>query len=503
MWHGGYSELVYMGLVANVSAALAVLASMVAAADAFESGRRRSVAVAGVCGAAALWCNPRSAIGLAVCVGSAWLIGVWRSRREAPRISLQLAIIAVIAVLLAAPELVALVRFRHLYYFVRFTSYASSLEFLSTSIDAVSLPGFGLAVLGLVAAGVAARQRYMTATVTIALLGYVTITILFAFGASALVQQLEATRLMPLQRLLTLYLSALGLHALALALAARTRVPWTSTVAEGMCVAALLFIFLGPDRLLSFWARGLYEVDRSTVKEVAIFQRVLDIADRTAPADTAILIVGSVVSTHQQLWAPVRIPGRRYFYDNWMWYWHTDHHGPHDGRRETRYKETRMVEIFSREYLAFHGIGALLVTPPAQGLANRSEHLERVFGGDYGLYVVKDPTALVSFDGARAASVTMSNHRLTASGIGHGGEAVVRHNWFPRWRATVNGLPAPLLRAKGGYMRVAIPPGQVELVLTYGLERLDLAARLAAAGGVIFVLALLGPWRARRSRLSA
>ncbi|MDQ3418186.1 MAG: hypothetical protein M3541_05305, partial [Acidobacteriota bacterium] len=223
-WHGGYSELVYMGLVANVSAALAVLASMATAADAFASGRRRSVALAGVFAAAAIWCNPRSAFGLAVCVGAAWLIAVWRSPEGVRRAIPQLVAIAFIAVLLAAPELVSLVRYRELYYFVRFTSYASSVEYLRASIDAVSVPGFALAILGVVTAALVARQRYITSTTGLALLGYSVLTLLFSFGAPGLVQQLEATRLMPVQRLLTVYLAAVGLHALGGALAARTGV---------------------------------------------------------------------------------------------------------------------------------------------------------------------------------------------------------------------------------------------------------------------------------------
>src|SRR4051794_2926503 len=68
MWAGGYGELVLVGLAPNVAAALAVVASMVAASDAFTTGSRRAAALSAAAAAAAIWCNPRNAIGLAVCV---------------------------------------------------------------------------------------------------------------------------------------------------------------------------------------------------------------------------------------------------------------------------------------------------------------------------------------------------------------------------------------------------------------------------------------------------
>jgi hypothetical protein len=500
MWHGGYSELVYMGLVANVSAAFAVLCAMVASTHAFgSSAGPRWIGLAAAASAAAMWCNPRSAVGLVVCVGAAWLVALWSAPRNAHLLAVRLGAIAALAGLLAAPELASLLHYGNLYYFVRFTSYSSSLDYLSASIDAVSLPGFALALAGCFTA-IAVRGRGVTSTTAVALGLYASTTMFFAFGGLAVVQQLEATRLMPVQRLLTAYLAGVGLHAIAGTAGAALRRRWLPSLCEGAAIVVLIFVFVGTDRLLPFWSRGLYPVQRSSVDEMALFQNVVSVADRTAPADTAILVVGSTVSTHQQLWAPVRVPERLYFYDYWMWYWHQRHHGPYDPSVATRYDSRRLAELFERDYLDAHAIGAVIVTPVEQPFADRSANLQRIFAGDYGLYVVKDPTRVVSFVGGGSNSITVSNHSIIADGTSTGGEAIIRRNWFPRWKATVNGHPTPIRESDDGYMRVPVSAGRVYLTLRYGLDRLDVLARAAGVLGVlVFLLLVCVPKRGIRA----
>ncbi len=491
MWHGGYSELVYMGLVANVSAGFAVLCAMVASTYAFgSSGGPRSIALAAGASAAAMWCNPRSAVGLVVCVGAAWFVALWSAPRDARSLAVRLGAIAAVAGLLAAPELASLLRYGNLYYFVRFTSYSSSLDYLSASMDAVSLPAFALALAGCFTA-IAVRGRAMTSTTAVALGLYASTTMFFAFGGSAVVQQLEATRLMPVQRLLTLYLAGVGLHAFARAAGAASRRRWLPPLLEGAAIAALIFVFIGTERLLPFWSRGLYPVQRSSVREMALFQNVVNLADRTAPADTAILVVGSAVSTHQQLWAPVRVPERLYFYDYWMWYWQQRHRGPYDPRVATQYDSRRLAQLFERDYLDAHAIGAVIITPPGQPFAERSANLQRIFAGDYGLYIVKDPTRVVSFAGGASDFITVSNHTIMADGTSMGGDAIIRRNWFPRWEATVNGRSTTIRESDDGYMRVPVPAGRVHLTLRYGLDWLDVLARVAGILGALVFLVLV------------
>ena len=495
MWHGGYTELVYMGLVANVSAAVAVLAAMVCAAEAFTSERRRSLVAAGVFGALAIWCNPRSGLALVVCIGAAWLIATASSGRRVRTSLVQLGAITFIALLLSAPEWLSLVRYQSLYFFVRMTAYGSPLDYLAESIDAVSLPGALLAVAGVAGGWVAGPRRYVTRTVVAALAGYVLFTVFFAFGASRLVEQLEATRLMPVQRLLTVYLAAVGLHAVAVFIGARRPgFPWIPYAVQATAIAAVLVVFLGPARLLPFWSRGLFEVQRSTTPEMGILQSVLVQATGARPPGTAILVVGSAVSTHQQLWAPVR-SDELFFYDSWMWFWQTRHRGPYDPRSMTKYYSARVDELFGRDYLDLHGIGAIVAISDVQDSANASAAVRRVFGGDYGLYAVNDPVPAITFAGVVPDALTITNHRIMADGSSPGGEAFVRRNWFPRWRATVNGRPVPITQTDEGYIRVRIPAGRVRLEMEYALGPWDVAGRAAMAAGVLLALLLLAGWR--------
>jgi hypothetical protein len=43
----------------------------------------------------------------------------------------------------------------------------------------------------------------------------------------------------------------------------------------------------------------------------------------------------------------------------------------------------------------------------------------------------------------------------------------VAENWYPYWRATVDGQPAPVVRAQGSLMAVRVPPGARSVTLTF------------------------------------
>jgi hypothetical protein len=482
MWGGGYSELVYVGLAPNVSAAIAAVAAMVASSIALATGSRAAIAMASVAAAGAIWCNPRSAIALIVCVGAAWLMAL--DRRSWRRQTARLLAIAGVAALLAAPEILSLARFGSLYFFIRYTDYASALDYLATSIDVVSLPGFLLAGVGAVAAFRQPRHRFVTRASAAALLAYVAVTLVFSFALPASISQLETTRLMPVQRLLTIYLAAVGLHVLASAVFAPRHVsPRAPIVTEAVVVAALLTIYLGPQRLMPFWSRGLFPVHRTATPAFGFLQQVLKLADRAAAPGTAILVAGTPDDDRPQLFAPV-VSDRLFFYDDWMWYWHTRHRGPYDPTRASRYDLARANEIFERGYLERNAIGAVVAAPSFQLAADASPALRREFGGTYGLYVVRDPVPIVTFDGEAPDAMTIDNDRIVATGRARGGAALVRRNWFPRWRADVNGRPTPLAETDDGYMSIAVPAGSVRLELRYVLDRVDVAGRLLMAVGV-------------------
>ena len=488
-WHGGYSELLYMGLAPNVAAAIAVAACITPMVNASSSGRHASIAWAALAAAAAVWCNPRSAVGLVSCGTAVWIVVV--SSQPGVRTALlaagRLAAVALLAGLLAAPELVSLVRFSELYYFIHYTSYANTADYLAAVIEAVSLPVFPLVLCGLAVATMLPRDRIVTRATALAAALYVGVTVTLTFGGLTAAQQLETTRLMPLQRLLMIYLAAVGLHAAALVIAQRAERRWAryDVISIGVAVA-LLAAWLTPSALVPPHVSAPARLDRSGSALMQGFERAVRAAANAAPEGTSILIVGSGLSAHQQLWAPM-VADRTFFYDDWMWYWHQRHAGPYDPRTAAKYDQTRIDEVFSREFLTTHGVGAVVVTGKADAMAQRMPWLAAIAHGRYTPYLVKEPASVVTIGERPPDSLAFSNHRITATSADASGPMIVRQNWFPRWRAEVNGTQVPVEQTAEGYMRVRLPAGAASISLVYGLDRVDLAARGAAllALGVI------------------
>jgi hypothetical protein len=397
--------------------------------------------------------------------------------------------------LLAAPVLVPLLRFEDLYYFVRYEAYDSLDEYLRSSIEAVSRPVFLLAIAGLVV-GWSTTDRLVTRAVAMTLALYVMVTALLSFGPGndGIFQQLETTRLMPFQRLLTIYLAAVALQA-ALAWAA-ARLPRTRSTASAVdavqlaAVAAILVYFVAAPFGLPDPERGLYKVETSAAPALADFNAAIDEADAAAPPGTAVLVLGSLLSWHEQLWAPLRLE-RPFYYDDWLWYWQTRHAGPFDPLVEHSFPSGRVATSLEREYLDRHGIGAVVIADTSRigavnEVASRSPELTRVRTGLYDVYRVRMPTPLVTFVGDAPIALDVRNQRIEAAGSSGGGEARIRHNWYPRWRATVNGQAVPIAQTDDGYMSVPVPAGDVRLELLYSVDRIDWAARAAFGGGLAF-----------------
>jgi hypothetical protein len=234
---------------------------------------------------------------------------------------------------------------------------------------------------------------------------------------------------------------------------------------------------------------------------MATFQQVLTAADKEAPPGTAILVVGTAIAGHQQLWAPVRTD-RLFFYDEWMWYWHRRHRGPYDPRITSSYDRERLGEVFARGYLDRNAIGAVVVIAADQSAADQAPALRRVFGGAFGLYAVKDPVRVVTLAGRAPDTLAIANESITSDGTSPGGEALIRRNWFPRWRATVNGQTVAIAQTDDGYMRVPLPAGRVHVALTYDLDTIDMLARAAAIAGVVALIACAAVGNGNRAERS-
>jgi hypothetical protein len=510
--HGGYTELVQWGLVTNVAAAVALLFVLLWLTAYLDAGRGRHAAGAALAAGFAILTNPRSLIALAVVGVGVWVAIVTRPGGGSVGLATatrRLALVGAAAAALAAPELAALLRYADLYEFVHYEFYEGTADYLANAVRAVSWPVFALGLVGVVAARwLPARTATRAAAVTLPLYGVVTLLFALRSEVAALAPQLEATRLMPFQRLLTIYLAAVALHV-GLGWLARRVGRFGGIVVDAaplLAVAGLLVAFVAPaggaapePALPPVPGRGLYPVVDTVAPAQADFRAAIEAADAAAPTGTALLVLGSGLSWHQRLWAPLWTD-RSFFYDNWLWYWQPRHAGPpgYDFANGHSYPAPWLA--LDPTYLARHGIGGVAVTGEAKPYAEIAGGLRPVRAGLYDAYVVDEPTTIVTFDGTNAASVAVDGGRIVATGASEGGEALIRQNWFPRWKATVNGASALVTRRDDGYMSVPIPAGHVRLELVYGADGIDWLARSVSALGAaaIGVLLVAGGRRSRR-----
>jgi uncharacterized membrane protein YfhO len=68
--------------------------------------------------------------------------------------------------------------------------------------------------------------------------------------------------------------------------------------------------------------------------------------------------------------------------------------------------------------------------------------------------------------------------------------------WYPGWRATVDGQPAPVLRANYAFRAIRLGPGQHQVQLTFTPR--SWTAGLAVSGLTLLVLVAWGVWRRTR-----
>jgi hypothetical protein len=194
------------------------------------------------------------------------------------------------------------------------------------------------------------------------------------------------------------------------------------------------------------------------------------------------------VSWHSNLWAP-RWSERPFYYDDWLWYWQTRHVGPYDPLTEHAYRPSEMARVVSPAFLQEHGIGAVIATRTARTeaaarAATSAPNLELVRSGVYDVYLVRNPATIVTIEGANAETIAVSDQAVEASGTSAGGTAVIRRNWFPRWRAWVNGEQSPITEMDDGYMSVPVPSGPVTIELRYVVDRRDWLARAMCVLGL-------------------
>jgi hypothetical protein len=534
-YHGGYTELVQWGLVTNVAGAVAALCMLPAIVRFLRTGAGWSGAAAAALGAAAIYCNPRSMLALIALGLGAWFAGLlrndeiarhWRSGEggvRSPRddamhatrtlplqsptpdatqvpaaarfglISIRLAQVAAVTALLAAPELIALARFRDLYTFVQYSGYSDLTEYVVTSANAVTWLVLALGLLGLIL-GLLARQRPATTSAAAALVFYMllTVSLVVVPSAAGLAPQLEPTRLMPLQRFLTLYLAAVGLWTILSWITSKF-LPSRQWLAPAVVAAAAAAVLLIQTRSLAgplldpaspkVPAVSLYPVSMSARPEQADLEEAIRAADKAARPGTALLVLGSALSWHQQLWAPLWT-ARPLFYDNWLWYWHPDHVGTPGYAFLAGHHYPDPERTLEHDYLARHGIGAVVVTGSARQTAATSLLLRGVREGVYDVYSVIDPVTAVTFGEQNATSLQLDNRRIEAVGTRSAAPVTVRVNWYPRWGAIGDAGQVDVERLSDGYMGIAPAEPVSRAELAYLVQPLDWAARALSLMGL-------------------
>jgi len=503
-WSGGYMELIEWGLLTNVASAALLPLALAWQRGYFRSWRPALLAGASAIASVAIYTNVRSILPLAAilagCAIDALIVSRGKNMRRVVTGSLST---AGLAALLVAPLVVSLLRFEDLYVFVRYSSYADLRAYWESSIQAVSAPVMILAILGAVVA-LRLRRDDGARTVLIVLALYVagTAATIVSGAASDAISQLETTRLMPFQRLLVIYLAAYGTWSVVEAILRRARNPFPKLQDAAMVIIGLLFIatyILG-------WIPGIPESDRASGPIVTTgspafveLRDAVEQADAATPPGTAILVLGGVVSWHDQLWAP-QWSDRRYFYDDWLWYWQTDHVGDYDPERSHAYDEDSSA--LTDSYLRQHAIGAVIVTGSAAPNAAASPLLTQEQSGTWSWYLVDDPVPILTAAGSELLEPGIENERLQGVASSPQGTFEVRHNWFPRWQATVDGEGASIEKDDAGYMFVTADAPGTRLVLTYRVDRWDWLARVALLAGVVAtVLLLLASTRKTKFRI--
>lgn len=500
-YSGGYRELVSWGLFTNVTAAVEIFLILPALVLFLGKGKGWAGVVA-ACGAAlAVSTNPRSSIAL-VALGIGVVIAAWTVNGPRSRAVVRLGLVGLTALLITAPVVVSLARYDGLYHFVRYSGYGTVDDYFSASLAASSFPLLALAIVGGGWAYSAAGRRGAR-SVTWTALVYILITAGLTIGGTTggPFQQLELTRLMPFQRLLLLYLAGVGVHAIAGWALGGIGPGWTGRVAQIVIAIGVFagFVF-APFGGVAESNRGLFSVPTTGTSSMVALRQAVERADAVAPVGSALYVVGSSLSWHQQLWTPLWTE-RPIRYNDWLWSWRVADRAPGYSEADgNAFRPATVLQTFGQPFLDQEGIGAVVVTgADAQGWASASPALRLVNDGLYRVYEVAAPAAIVTAAGGTVDEVVVQNERITASGTSSGGPVRIRVNWFPRWHAAVNGRVVPVERTADGYMMVQLPAGTFHVALTYSLTWWDWIARAMSVAGIVLLFGMAS-WRSSRWR---
>ncbi len=496
-WSGGYTETVEWGLITNVAAYVAAFGFLAALLAFVLQPSRLTLLLSIGLSVFAVATNTRSTIAL-VCVGLGVIASVLIQRgvtRETVRqLVARYAVVAVPALLLSAPLWLNSLRFSKLYEFIQYEFYDGLSAYWQSSVNAVSWPVVTLAIIGFVVA-LLDRSRLAPMAATWTLVFYVVATtVLGGLGPNGgLIAQLEATRLMPFQRLLMIYLAATAVMA-AVRLLGRSRRS-TVLVSAGLLTITVLLtlvVVIRPVSSLPLAEQSMFPVETTANSQYADLILAVRVADRIAAPGTAIFIAGSELSWHQPMWAPT-VTERPLRYNDWLWLWQTWHRSPALEYVGQAIAPTSLDDALRPEELARHGVGAVIaLTPQIEALTDQEDDLIRQDdAAGYAVYRVQDSVPVVTSDAGTTVESNIGNGRITATVEGNAGTVTIRETWFPRWEATVDGKSADITRDASGQMRIEVPAGRVALEVVYGVDALDILGRVGSIIGLLLTLLLM------------
>ncbi len=202
-----------------------------------------------------------------------------------------------------------------------------------------------------------------------------------------------------------------------------------------------------------------------------------------------------MLSWHDQFWS-MEWSDRPFYFNDWLWYWQKDLAGEYDPNTDTYPTRLRRLD----PACLWTGIGAVVTTGAASDAARTSPALEAISETpSYSVYLVRDPTPIITADGAETTEISIQNQQFSATVSEPSSTFQIRRNWFPRWSATVDGQAAEISKDANGFMTVtsAVPGTQVEVV--YGVDGWDWLGRILLIAGVMCAaIAIVQPRRVER-----
>lgn len=524
---GGPDELLRMGMWPNVFATYLMLPLMLWAADYLRRADRRGFVLAACAASLAIYTNPRSLIAVAFVLASVGTLALIERGPSSPtarrpgsrpvrRPSLESASRLVLpivrrsfllagAILLLCGTLFVPLRARQgLYEFARFVEFSSAATVWEYFSGALPIEIFALATLGAVIAHHERRfhGRVLALWMPLAALGIVAIG--WPLRDLSVFAQLEGPRLLPIVRLPALFLAAIGVHGVvAYGLRIVTHDDSRRVTSIGAVAAAALFV-LTPVSMLSATERGLPALETTDQPAFAAIARSARVYALNATPEDRPLVIGSSISDQASFWIPA-LTSSDAFHVAWVWYWRTPAYAD----------KTRLADLPSSlnlDFLNRHGLTFVLVAtnvPDVLSLARAKSYLRLVDPGTTGGYAIfrvddNDPSTRgpISTSRGQVTALDISRERLRAVIRSTAPtDVTIAINAYPAWRATVNGLPAPIRRSEDGYMVVGVPAGDTEVTLDYQVEPVVWYGRALTVLGLLSVLAVVVPRRRHRDAM--